>query len=63
MIKKLTRDHKLINYYVSPANILVTENFEVRLVDFSLVDFYQESHNEFSTNSGNTEQFIDSLKD
>lgn len=54
MIKKLTKDQKLINYNISPLNIVVTEHYELKLVDFSMVEFCEISHNDASTNSNQT---------
>lgn len=54
MIKKLTKDQKLINYNLSPLNLVVTEHYELKLVDFSMVEFCEISHNDTSTNSNQT---------
>ena len=57
MIKKLTKDQKLINYNICPLNLVVTEHYELKLVDFSMVDFCEISHNDHSTNSNQTLDF------
>lgn len=57
MVKKLTKDQKLINYNICPLNLVVTEHYELKLVDFSMVDFCEISHNDHSTNSNQTLDF------
>lgn len=54
LIKKLTKDYKIINYNINPLNLIVTEHYELKLVDFSLVDFCEINHNENSSNSNQT---------
>lgn len=57
MVKQLTRDHKLINYNINPLNLIITEHFKLKLVDFSLVDFCTISHDDHSSiNSRSSDQ-------
>lgn len=44
MMKQLSKDHGLINYLISPISVLISENFKLRIVDFSVVDFYTEDN-------------------
>ena len=39
LIKKVTKDYKLMNYYICPLNLMITEHYELRLLNFSLIDF------------------------
>ena len=48
MIKQLTKDHKLLNYNICPLNLVITEHFKLKMVDFSLVDFCTISHEDKS---------------
>ena len=57
MQKQLTKDHKLINYNINPLNLIITEHFKLKLVDFSLVDFCTVSHDDQSSiNSKSSDQ-------
>jgi hypothetical protein len=62
LAKQLTKDHKLINYNICPLNIMITEHFKLKLVDFSLVDFHTVHHDDQSSQtSHNSEQTIDHI--
>jgi hypothetical protein len=49
MAKQLTKDLKLINYNICPLNLVITEHFKLKLVDFSLVDFASVQHDDQSS--------------
>lgn len=36
--KKLVKEHGVINYNIASLNLIVTENWELKLVDYSTVD-------------------------
>ena len=60
LAKQLTKDHKLINYNICPLNIMVTEHFKLKLVDYSLVDFSAVHHDDQSSiTSHSSEQTVE----
>lgn len=62
LAKQLTKDHKLINYNICPLNIMVTEHFKLKLVDFSLIDFSSVHHDDKSSvTSHSSEQTLDMI--
>lgn len=54
MIKQLNNDFKLINYNICPLNLIITEQFELKIQDFSIVDFIHPQ--QFENTSTNSEQ-------
>lgn len=43
LAKKLVKDFGIINYNISSLNLIVTENWELRLVDYSTIDLVSQT--------------------
>lgn len=42
MLKSLTQDHKIINYNISPINLIINDHWRLKLMDFSTVDILDD---------------------